>query len=141
MAYSETKVETQRNVGANSFHLTGNVGEHQWHRSLSGLQEIEKDLKKHISQRNLDKGVWRAFATHDSSRSNPRDLWEHMNLNTEFNTESIYSFLKSTEDYEHIVGKYLTKNTSYVPSAYMDQNSQIYQDRKDAYIEKMQSVI
>ena len=102
MAYNEGKPDTSRSV--TQYNLN-HKPEHQWHQSFSNLQKIENDLKKHISQRNLDKGVWRAFATHDSPHTNPRDLWEHMNLNTEFKTESIYSFLKSTEDQEHIIGK------------------------------------
>ena len=102
LAYNEGKPDTSRSV--TQYNLN-HKQEHQWHQSFSNLQKIENDLKKHISQRNLDKGVWRAFATHDSPHTNPRDLWEHMNLNTEFKTESIYSFLKSTEDQEHIIGK------------------------------------
>ena len=100
---------------------------HSWHNEYGeDLQVIEEELKRHVSERQLETGVWRAFASGEV-RGRPEELYSHLNTNTGFSDDSILSFLKATDRFDHIV-------------AYMDQTSALYQEREKEYMKKIDSV-
>ena len=67
-------------------------------------------MKEHISTRKQKDGVWRAFATQQdiSFRAKLQDeLYERLEMSSELSTESVFSFLATTDGKERIVGKLL----------------------------------
>ena len=70
-------------------------------------------MKEHISTRKRENGVWRAFATQQETTFREKiqkELYERLESSSELSTDSVFSFLATTDRKERIVGKLQTVN-------------------------------
>lgn len=71
-------------------------------------------MKEHIATRKRKDGVWRAFATQQEVAFRDQlqeELYTEMETSAELATDSVFSFLATTDSKDRIVGKLLTKLT------------------------------
>ena len=64
-------------------------------------------MKEHIATRKLRDGVWRAFASQKEpfmAELQPK-LYKQLETSSEISTDSVFSFLATTDNMKRIVGK------------------------------------
>ena len=64
-------------------------------------------MKEHIATRNLRDGAWRAFASQMKPFTTKfqRQVYMQLETSSELGTDSVFSFLATTDSLKRIVGK------------------------------------